>query len=128
MTSIKTENGYRAWQKLHMRFGPSLSCKQGMVLMEFSAMVAKPAKTPDETRNLITEMERKIKLVEDVTAGRFRPEEAGVTRPFASHQGRKRQAAEMDTPRSYAEVASTTKSERQPSPSHEPPPRARPAV
>jgi hypothetical protein len=67
VTSIKTENGYRAWQKLHMRFGPSLSCKQGMVLMEFSAMVAKPAKTPDETRNLITEMERKIKLVEDVT-------------------------------------------------------------
>ena len=67
VTSIRTENGYRAWQKLHQRFGPSLSCKQGMVLMEFSAMVSKPAKTPDETRHLITEMERRIKMVEEVT-------------------------------------------------------------
>ena len=35
--------------------------------MEFSAMVARPAKTPEETRNRITEMERRIKLVEDIT-------------------------------------------------------------
>ena len=67
VTSVSSENGFRAWQKLHMRFGPSLSSKQGMVLMEFSAMVAKPAKNPTETRMLLTEMERRIKLVEDVT-------------------------------------------------------------
>jgi hypothetical protein len=67
VTSIKTENGFRAWQKLHMRFGPSLASKQGMVLMEFSAMMARPAKTQDETRSLAMEMERRIKLVEDVT-------------------------------------------------------------
>ena len=35
--------------------------------MEFSGMVARPAKNPEETRNLITEMERKRKMVEDVT-------------------------------------------------------------
>ena len=67
VTTVKGENGFRAWQKLHMRFGPSLASKQGMVLMDFSGMVARPAKTTEETRNLITEMERKIKMVEDVT-------------------------------------------------------------
>ena len=67
VTSVKEENGFRAWQKLHQRFGPSLSSKQGLVLMEFSGMVAKPAKTPTETRTLVTEMEQRIKLVEDIT-------------------------------------------------------------
>ena len=67
ITSVKEEDGFRAWQKLHQRFGPSLSSKQGIVLMEFSGMVAKPAKTPAETRLLVTEMEQRIKLVEDTT-------------------------------------------------------------
>ena len=65
--SVGSENGFRAWQRLHMRFGPSLSARQGLVLMELSGMVAKPAKTPGETRFLITELERRVKLVEDVT-------------------------------------------------------------
>ena len=67
VTSVKSENGFRAWQKLHMRFGPSLSSKQGLVLMELGGMVAKPAKSPAETRALLTEMEQKIKLVEEIT-------------------------------------------------------------
>ena len=67
VTSVRSENGFRAWQKLHMRFGPSLSSKQGLVLMELGGMVAKPAKSPAETRALITEMEQKIKLVEEIT-------------------------------------------------------------
>ena len=33
--------------------------------MDFSGMVASPAKTTEETRNLITEMERKMKMVDD---------------------------------------------------------------
>jgi hypothetical protein len=37
VTSIKTESGFRAWQKLHMRFGPSLASKQGVVLMDSAA-------------------------------------------------------------------------------------------
>ena len=67
VTSVRSENGYRAWQKLHMRFGPSLSSKQGLVLMELSGMVSKPAKNPAETRMLLTEMEQRIKVVEDIT-------------------------------------------------------------
>ena len=46
--SVKNEDGFKAWQKLHMHFGPSLSAKQGMALSDFSGMVAKPATKPDE--------------------------------------------------------------------------------
>lgn len=67
VNSVRSEDGFRAWQKLHMRFGPSLASQQGVVLMELSGMVSKPAKTPAETRALITEMERRVKRVEDIT-------------------------------------------------------------
>ena len=59
VNSVGSENGFRAWQKLHQRFGPSLSSKQGLALVELSGMVAKPAKNPAETRFLITELERR---------------------------------------------------------------------
>ena len=39
-----------------------------MVISEFSGMVAKPAKTTQEMRSLVTEMERKMKRVEDITS------------------------------------------------------------
>lgn len=67
IVSIKTEDGYRAWQKLHMHFGPSLASRQGLVLADPSGMVAKPAKTPNDTRTLVMELERRIKVAEDVT-------------------------------------------------------------
>ena len=65
--SVRPENGFQAWQKLHMRFGPSLAARQGAVLSELSMMVTKPAKNPVETKNLVTELERRIKLVDDIT-------------------------------------------------------------
>ena len=65
--SVKNEDGFKAWQKLHMHFGPSLSAKQGMALADFSGMVAKPATKPGETKSLITELERRMKMVEEVT-------------------------------------------------------------
>ena len=49
--SVKNEDGFKAWQKLHMHFGPSLSAKQGMALADFSGMVAKPATKPGETKS-----------------------------------------------------------------------------
>ena len=42
--SVKNEDGFKAWQKLHVHFGPSLSAKRGMALADFSGMVAKPAR------------------------------------------------------------------------------------
>lgn len=65
--SVREEDGFRAWQKLHQRFEPGLEAKQGMVLAEFSGMIAKPGKTPADTRGLITEMEERMKLIEDIT-------------------------------------------------------------
>ena len=59
--------GYEAWSKLHRRFGPSLAAKQGMVLNDLVAMVQKPAKSPSETKGLVTELERRVKMAEDVT-------------------------------------------------------------
>ena len=65
--SVKNEDGFKAWQKLHMHFGPSFSAKQGMALADFSGMVAKPATKPGETKSLITELERRMKMVEELT-------------------------------------------------------------
>ena len=65
--SVRPENGFQAWQKLHMRFGPSLAARQGAVLSELSMMVTKPAKNPTDTKILVTELERRIKLVDDIT-------------------------------------------------------------
>ena len=65
--SVKNEDGFKAWQKLHKHFGPSLSAKQGMALADFSGMVAKPATKPGETKSIITDLERRMNMVEEVT-------------------------------------------------------------
>ena len=67
INTVKEENGFMAWVALHQRFEPGLAIQQGMVLADFSGMVAKPAKTPSETRDLMTEIQRKMKNIEDVT-------------------------------------------------------------
>ena len=41
--------------------------KQGMALADFTGMVAKPATKPGETKSLITELERRMKTVYEVT-------------------------------------------------------------
>ena len=64
---IRDENGFLAWRALHQRFGPSVAAKQGKVMCDLSAMVAKPAKSPADTRALVTELERRVRVAEDVT-------------------------------------------------------------
>ena len=65
--SIKDEDGFRAWQRLKQRFEPGLAARPGTVMAEFSGMVARLAKSPGETIASSTEMNRKMKLAEDVT-------------------------------------------------------------
>ena len=65
--SVKAEDGYRAWQKMHHRFEQGLAAKQGAVLAEFTGMISKPGKNPSETKRLITDIEQKMKNVEDTT-------------------------------------------------------------
>ena len=66
VTSVKGEDGFMAWQHLRMRFEPSQVAKKGNLLAEFTGMVGKPAKTPFELIVILTEMDKKIKLIEDV--------------------------------------------------------------
>ena len=63
---FKDEDGFRAWQRLKQRFEPGLAARHGIVMAECSGMVARLAKIPGETVALLTEMDRKKKLVEDV--------------------------------------------------------------
>ena len=65
--AAKEENGFDAWKQLHQRFGLSLAAKQGKVMCDVSGMVAKPAKSPAETRSLVTELERRVRVAEEVT-------------------------------------------------------------
>ena len=67
INSVKDEDGFRAWLKLNARFEPGLAVKQGMVLADFSGMILKPAKNTAETKALITEMERKMKIIDEVS-------------------------------------------------------------
>ena len=53
--------------------------RQGIVMAEFSGMVARPVESPGETIALLTEMDRKMKLVEDVTGGSQRDARAVST-------------------------------------------------
>ena len=59
------EDGFEAWQMLVRRFEPGVAVKEGMAMAEFSGMILKPAKAIDETRILVTEMERKMRLAEE---------------------------------------------------------------
>ena len=63
VTSVKKEDGFRAWQKLRLRFEPSLAAKQGLVIAEFSGMVTNPAKAPQDTVSLMTDMDKRMKLI-----------------------------------------------------------------
>ena len=65
--SVKDEDGFRAWQRLKRRFEPGLAARQGIDMAEFWGMVGRPAKSPRETSALLTEMDGKMTLVEDVT-------------------------------------------------------------
>ena len=67
VNSVGEEDGFRAWQKLRLRFEPGLQAKRGIILMELNNMQGSPAKSPAELVILITELEQKIKTVRDIT-------------------------------------------------------------
>ena len=65
--SVVSEDGFEAWRRLHLQYKPQLVTRQGQVLADFAAMVKKPARSIGETRELLTEMERRMKMVRDLT-------------------------------------------------------------
>lgn len=64
---VKTENGFEAWRLLHQRYGLATAARQGQAMAEVTAMVARPCKTPAETRARVVELERRIRITEEVT-------------------------------------------------------------
>ena len=65
--SVEGENWLGAWRRLHHQFERKLVIKQGQVLSDFAAMVMQPARRNAETRGLITELDRKMKLFREPT-------------------------------------------------------------
>ena len=64
---VGSEDGFEAWRRLHLQYKPQLVTRQGQVLADFAAMVNKPARSVGETWELLTEMERRMKMVRDLT-------------------------------------------------------------
>ena len=66
ISSVTEEDGFAAWKRLIENFEKGLEARIGVALADLSNMVTKPAKTPNETRILITELENKKKVVEEM--------------------------------------------------------------
>ena len=62
--AVRDEDGFQALRTLRMRFGPSVTTKQGIILAEFSGMARKPATSPGELDAMMTEMAKKIWMIE----------------------------------------------------------------
>ena len=60
-------NGWEAWRKLHLQYEPALVMREAVVMASFTNMVAKRAKTPSESKALLTELDERAKRVEEVT-------------------------------------------------------------
>ena len=67
INAVQHQNGYEAWQRLVQRFETGLEARQGEALAEFSGMIRRPAKNTEETKSLITEMDEKKNMVEEMT-------------------------------------------------------------
>ena len=65
--SVEGEDGFEAWKSLHHQCEPKLVIKPGQVLAEYAAMVTKPASSIAETRDLITELDKQMKIIRELT-------------------------------------------------------------
>ena len=65
--SEMNEDGFEAWRRLHHQFEPKLVIKQCQILAEFAAVVMHPADGVTETRSFVTELERKMGLIRELT-------------------------------------------------------------
>jgi len=65
--SAPNRNGWEAWRKLHLQYEPALVMREAVVMASFTNMVAKRAKTPSESKALLTELDERAKRVEEVT-------------------------------------------------------------
>ena len=71
LTSIKPGDGFLAWHRLARNYEPSLESMSGQALSDLSAMMLKKAANPSETRQLMQNMDAKVRLVEDLSGAQL---------------------------------------------------------
>ena len=105
--AAKAEDGFQAWQMLNQSFERYLADRQGTLMADFSSMAAHKAKSPKETRGLITEMERKMRIVEDITGIPIRDDHAkSVLVGFLDIQTRAQTASKFGQSTTFFELKS----------------------
>ena len=67
VTSVSHRYGREAWRKLHLQFEPALVMREVVVMASFANMVSRRAKTPQEAKALLLELDERAKRVEEVT-------------------------------------------------------------
>ncbi len=67
LASIKPGEGFLAWHHLARNYEPSLESMSGKALSDLNVMMSKKATNPAETRQLMQEMDAKMRLVEDLS-------------------------------------------------------------
>ena len=65
--SAPNRNGWEAWRKLHLQYEPQLVMRGAVVMSQFTNMVTKRAKSPQETKALLLELDERARRVEEVT-------------------------------------------------------------
>ena len=64
--SVRDRDGCLAWQKLWEQFERGVGDRTGAALTELGQLNKKPAKTTKETKGLLTELDSRIKDVEEM--------------------------------------------------------------
>ena len=60
VASVPEDNGYEAWRRLSIKFGLPLQVRQSLAQSELMSMAGRQARTPEETKELIAELERRV--------------------------------------------------------------------
>ena len=67
MTSVKDDNGWEAWRSLNAQYEPATAIKEAMVMAQYTGMVTKRAKNPEETKKMMVDLEERARRVHEVT-------------------------------------------------------------
>ena len=67
--AVGGNNGWEMWRKINNAYEPNMAGKKAQAMSQFTSMLNKRAKSMQETKALIMELEEKQKMVEEVLGG-----------------------------------------------------------
>ena len=67
--SVEGKDGLEAWKRVHHQHEPKVVINRGPVFAEFAAIITKAAHSIAETRDFITELDKKMKIIRELTHG-----------------------------------------------------------